>query len=197
MQRQYIFLELHRLTGEYKDASRKLHHTISYVDSLRREKLLLVSEHLQLLSLVEDQDKTSANDLPDSVRSDLPKSIAIRSSGFLAAGHRNLPPRGINPTTVVIQVRQNATIVHRFECGGEGEVVAYSQGTTKTELCNKWDEMGCCPYAERCRFAHGINELRPVIRHPRYKTQICRMLGAGNGCPYGHRCHFRHSSSLP
>ncbi|KAJ6364644.1 hypothetical protein OIU76_029581 [Salix suchowensis] len=42
-------------------------------------------------------------------------------------------------------------------------------------------------------FAHGIGELRPVIRHPRYKTQACRMVLAGGACPYGHRCHFRHS----
>lgn len=69
----------------------------------------------------------------------------------------------------------------------------YKQGTAKTELCNKWGETGCCPYADRCRFAHGIDELRPVIRHPRFKTQLCRMMGAGGHCPYGHRCHFRHA----
>jgi butyrate response factor 1 len=75
---------------------------------------------------------------------------------------------------------------------GELEVEAYRQGTHKTELCNKW-EQGACPYADRCRFAHGLHEMRPVIRHPRYKTEVCRMVLNGQVCPYGHRCHFRHS----
>ena len=81
------------------------------------------------------------------------------------------------------------------EAKGDGEVVeleAYRQGTQKTELCNKW-EGGACSYGGRCRFAHGLQEMRPIIRHPRYKTQVCRMVIGGALCPYGHRCHFRHS----
>ena len=77
----------------------------------------------------------------------------------------------------------------------EIEVEVYNQGMTKTELCNKWQETGTCPYADDCQFAHGIKELRPVIRHPRYKTEVCRMVLAGDVCSYGHRCHFRHSLS--
>ncbi|KAJ4884066.1 Zinc finger CCCH domain-containing protein 14 [Raphanus sativus] len=73
------------------------------------------------------------------------------------------------------------------------EVEVYRQGMTKTELCNKWQQTGACPYADNCQFAHGIDELRPVIRHPRYKTEVCRMIVTGATCPYGHRCHFRHS----
>jgi butyrate response factor 1 len=72
------------------------------------------------------------------------------------------------------------------------EVDAFRQGAVKTELCNKW-ERGACPYDGRCRFAHGMEELRPVIRHPRYKTLPCQLVAAASGCPYGHRCHFRHS----
>lgn len=70
----------------------------------------------------------------------------------------------------------------------------FSQGMEKTELCNKWRGTGVddCPYGDQCRFAHGVEELRPVLRHPRYKTQVCRMFGTDTGCPYGHRCHFRH-----
>ncbi|GKA41580.1 zinc finger CCCH domain-containing protein 14-like protein, partial [Tanacetum coccineum] len=82
---------------------------------------------------------------------------------------------------------------------GEGmEFEVYNQGMSKTELCNKWQETGACPYGDNCHFAHGISELRPVIRHPRYKTEVCRMVLAGDICPYGHPfvicfCHFRHS----
>ncbi|KAI3854386.1 hypothetical protein MKX03_005506 [Papaver bracteatum] len=63
----------------------------------------------------------------------------------------------------------------------------------KTELCNKWYQTGVCQYGKHCRFAHGIHELRPVIRHPRYKTKVCRMVLSGGTCRYGHRCHFRHA----
>lgn len=73
------------------------------------------------------------------------------------------------------------------------ELEVYNQGMFKTELCNKWQETGTCPYGDHCQFAHGIEELRPVIRHPRYKTEVCRMVLAGDVCPYGHRCHFRHA----
>jgi butyrate response factor len=69
----------------------------------------------------------------------------------------------------------------------------YNQGMFKTELCNKWEETGACPYGHKCQFAHGVAELRTVIRHPRYKTQVCRMVLACEPCPYGHRCHFRHT----
>ncbi|KAG5236862.1 zinc finger CCCH domain-containing protein [Salix suchowensis] len=73
------------------------------------------------------------------------------------------------------------------------ELEVYSQGMFKTELCNKWQETGTCLYGNQCQFAHGIEELRPVIRHPRYKTEVCKMVLAGDICPYGHRCHFRHA----
>ncbi|MQL89790.1 hypothetical protein Taro_022371 [Colocasia esculenta] len=79
-------------------------------------------------------------------RSTLPKSISIRSSGYMKvpASSRNGRTRVFNPVLL---------------------------GS----------------------FAHGIAELRPVIRHPRYKTEICRMILSGGTCPYGHRCHFRHA----
>ncbi|KAL0555875.1 hypothetical protein IC582_004376 [Cucumis melo] len=121
-------------------------------------------------------------------RISLPKSISIRSA---AAAASSAPPN--------IKLRGACTPVSdggsrkREEEATEFEV--YNQGTTKTELCNKWQEIGDCPYGNHCRFAHGLEELRPVMRHPRYKTQMCRMVLAGQKCPYGHRCHFRHSLS--
>ncbi|KAK0598727.1 hypothetical protein LWI29_037379 [Acer saccharum] len=73
------------------------------------------------------------------------------------------------------------------------EMEMYNQGMSKTEICNKWEQTGTCPYGVNCQFAHGITELRSVKRHPKYKTQLCRMVLYGDKCPYGHRCHFRHS----
>uniref|UniRef100_A0ACD5TDD3 Uncharacterized protein n=1 Tax=Avena sativa TaxID=4498 RepID=A0ACD5TDD3_AVESA len=139
----------------------------------------------------------------------LPKSISIRSTGYLTMArnggngkHRMTRPENVGSQRVFVGVdgtkpeeqkgrgREKAQLV--TSTGGM-EFEVYNQGMFKTELCNKWDETGACPYADQCQFAHGIAELRPIIRHPRYKTQVCRMIIGGGPCPYGHRCHFRHS----
>ncbi|XP_027078712.2 zinc finger CCCH domain-containing protein 15-like [Coffea arabica] len=141
-------------------------------------------------------------------RVSLPKSISIRSAGYLkfkpeSAGKYEAPttqassPNRVNspPLPDSEKARQRVYVAGggREEEASQFEV--YNQGMSKTELCNKWQETGSCPFAGNCRFAHGIMELRPVIRHPRYKTEVCRMVLARDICPYGHRCHFRHSLS--
>ncbi|XP_028758142.1 zinc finger CCCH domain-containing protein 15-like [Neltuma alba] len=158
-----------------------------------------------------NKDQEVSNESPTSViennveveRFSLPKSISVRSNGYLkaaqptAAGASNgsrpkgaaRPRTSLTPSDVVQKV---------YVRGGKKEeepleMVVYNQGMFKTELCNKWQETGTCPYKDQCQFAHGIGELRPVIRHPRYKTEVCRMVLAGVVCPYGHRCHFRHA----
>ncbi|KAI5684324.1 hypothetical protein M9H77_05552 [Catharanthus roseus] len=145
---------------------------------------------------------------PPTERVSLPKSISVRSSGYL-----KIKPQGRNINTKAgDQTQSKCSIPPRVNSpcdpgsqrvyvpgpGGKREEAAaefevYNQGMIKTELCNKWQETGMCPYGENCQFAHGIKELRPVIRHPRYKTEVCRMVLAGDMCPYGHRCHFRHT----
>jgi len=62
----------------------------------------------------------------------------------------------------------------------------------KTELCRSWMESRTCKYADKCQFAHGWNELRPVNRHPKYKTEICKAFHDNGFCPYGARCQFIH-----
>ncbi|OWM64411.1 zinc finger CCCH domain-containing protein 14-like [Punica granatum] len=132
----------------------------------------------------------------------LPKSISVRSNGYLKA---NQPANGNNSgsgsSQSANQLRDSSAHeagkgqqrVHLPGAKKEEAFEGYSQGMFKTELCNKWQETGTCPYGDNCQFAHGIAELRPVIRHPRYKTEVCRMILSGDSCPYGHRCHFRHS----
>jgi butyrate response factor 1 len=44
----------------------------------------------------------------------------------------------------------------------------------KTELCRSWSTSGACRYGDKCQFAHGADELRPLQRHPKYKTELCR-----------------------
>jgi len=68
------------------------------------------------------------------------------------------------------------------------------QDRYKTELCKSWVESGACRYGEKCQFAHGPDELRPVFRHPKYKTEICKTFHTYGTCPYGKRCRFVHMS---
>ncbi len=65
----------------------------------------------------------------------------------------------------------------------------------KTELCRSYQENGTCKYGEKCQFAHGYNELRSMMRHPKYKTELCRTFHAAGYCPYGPRCHFVHENN--
>lgn len=61
----------------------------------------------------------------------------------------------------------------------------------KTELCRSYQETGTCPYGNHCQFAHGDPQLRPVLRHRKFKTEKCRNFLNGY-CPYGARCCFVH-----
>ncbi|XP_008326360.1 cysteine three histidine 1 [Cynoglossus semilaevis] len=63
----------------------------------------------------------------------------------------------------------------------------------KTELCTSYSASGCCQYAERCQFAHGLHELHVPFRHPKYKTELCRSFHATGYCYYGSRCLFVHN----
>nr|CAD1833255.1 unnamed protein product [Ananas comosus var. bracteatus] len=247
-----ILRDLQQMINRYNECFHRLRRASADVDALRRENLDLVAEKLHLTFLVDDREASAAaaaaaagakrketkksaigGDDPDPGASDggernggtrggIPKSISIRSRGFLATaaaaaaavggrgggGEASWRPQRLRvPAVLPRDVRKpliSATF-HMAQEGGEEaegeeeevEVEVYSQGMEKTELCNKWGEPGGCPYAARCRFAHGMEELRPVLRHPRYKTQLCRMLGNGGECPYGHRCHFRHALPNP
>lgn len=63
----------------------------------------------------------------------------------------------------------------------------------KTELCRPFQESGTCKYGDRCQFAHGADEIRTLVRHPKYKTELCRTFHSTGFCPYGPRCHFVHN----
>ena len=42
----------------------------------------------------------------------------------------------------------------------------------KTELCKSWVETNFCPYGNKCRFAHGKNELVSKHINSSYKKNI-------------------------
>nr|XP_011464074.1 PREDICTED: zinc finger CCCH domain-containing protein 15 [Fragaria vesca subsp. vesca] len=131
----------------------------------------------------------------------LPKSISVRSSGYVKLPPLSAATKAAARTRIAARSRTAKPVSASqkvYVQGGKKEEVpleleVFNQGMFKTELCNKWQETGDCPYKDHCQYAHGVKELRPVIRHPRYKTEVCRMVLAGDVCPYGHRCHFRHA----
>ncbi|CED85075.1 CCCH-type Zn-finger protein [Phaffia rhodozyma] len=70
----------------------------------------------------------------------------------------------------------------------------------KTELCRTWERNTNartaeerCQYGNKCQYAHGTEEIRPVDRHPKYKTQICTVFWLFGRCAYGRRCCFLHN----
>jgi len=71
------------------------------------------------------------------------------------------------------------------------------QNLYKTEFCQSWMETGACRYGPKCQYAHGKDELRTVIRHPKYKTENCKTFSNTGQCPYGKRCRFVHKFAEP
>jgi hypothetical protein len=59
-------------------------------------------------------------------------------------------------------------------------------------MCHKFATTGFCRYGDKCQFAHGAEELRAVVRHPKYKTEKCKTFWTRGHCPYGFRCRFLH-----
>ncbi|KDP33020.1 hypothetical protein JCGZ_13051 [Jatropha curcas] len=216
-----LILEYQELCDHYELSLDRLQALTTEIESLRQENTnlrLANNDLVKLLSLSSQaaiQSRFNSREMVEPSRFErrngervtLPKSISVRSSGYLKLNRADNASNGDQSSTstrsrVASHHDQFVSgLVQQRVCvpgGGKGdnpavELEVFNQGMWKTELCNKWQETGACPYGDNCQFAHGIKELRPVIRHPRYKTQVCRMVVAGQACPYGHRCHFRHS----
>lgn len=63
----------------------------------------------------------------------------------------------------------------------------------KTELCKSFNETGFCPYGNKCRFAHGKDELFQKENIPsNYKKKKCISFHSDFYCVYGNRCLFKH-----
>ncbi|CAH0477905.1 unnamed protein product [Peronospora belbahrii] len=54
-------------------------------------------------------------------------------------------------------------------------------------------DCGTCRYGSKCQFAHGEEELRGVLRHPKYKTTRRKAYLSTGKCMYGSRCRFIHT----
>jgi hypothetical protein len=67
----------------------------------------------------------------------------------------------------------------------------------KSQLCKKFMENGYCPYEKRCKFAHGLIELRKNNQYnSKYKTKECGSFKNNHFCIYGDRCNFIHITDL-
>jgi hypothetical protein len=66
------------------------------------------------------------------------------------------------------------------------------KGKIKTELCLSFDRDGTCQYGDKCRFAHGIEELRQKTRHAKFKEVCCDYYHYHGYCRYGIRCCYIH-----
>lgn len=77
--------------------------------------------------------------------------------------------------------------------------IMYHPSRYKTELCRQYEELGICEYGDRCLFAHGDFELKPLPhRHPKFKTELCVAYHEDGFCSFGPRCSFIHSKeALP
>ena len=74
----------------------------------------------------------------------------------------------------------------------------YQESRYKTELCRQYEEMSVCEYGDRCLFAHGIEDLRPLPnRHPKFKTEKCSAYHEYGFCSFGPRCSFIHEKPNP
>ncbi|XP_022134167.1 zinc finger CCCH domain-containing protein 14 isoform X2 [Momordica charantia] len=203
-----LVLESRELWEQHDLCLRRLREVSKEADYLRRENAQIRSANAELVKLV--SSKIGVDDIisPTSVIRNNNNQFEgmIRNRRRVIALPNSISVRSATPATApLLNIQSRRVCAPASGGGGSGkreeeeaaaaamELELYNQGMAKTELCNKWRETGGCPYGDHCRFAHGVEELRPVIRHPRYKTQMCRMVLAGDTCPYGHRCHFRHS----
>jgi len=72
-----------------------------------------------------------------------------------------------------------------------------TSGKFKTELCHYLMELSQCPFGTECTYAHTMDELRSIDRHPRHRTQKCRDYTNQGYCPFGERCSFIHEKESP
>ena len=78
----------------------------------------------------------------------------------------------------------------------DNQVITYdADGKYKTELCKNWIETAKCRYEEKCRFAHGQEELTLSAMsnyNDKFKSKNCRTFYHTKQCLYGSACIFRH-----
>src|SRR5690242_6149199 len=63
----------------------------------------------------------------------------------------------------------------------------------KTELCKSYKNNGFCVYGNKCRFAHGNDDIfGKALNSTKYKLKECNGFKEQGFCMYGSRCNFKH-----
>ncbi|XP_042447687.1 zinc finger CCCH domain-containing protein 9-like [Zingiber officinale] len=73
----------------------------------------------------------------------------------------------------------------RAQPGESSGLIAYPQGSKKTQLCIHFEKKKQCRFGSDCNFAHGPRELHPIIRHPLYRTKPCMQFHSEGFCSFG------------
>lgn len=61
----------------------------------------------------------------------------------------------------------------------------------KTVICNNWLG-GHCEFGDKCKFAHGSEEIREFPSKTKLKTIQCKQFHEKGFCKYGNNCQFIH-----
>ena len=63
----------------------------------------------------------------------------------------------------------------------------------KSEICKNWKIYGDCRYKNKCKFAHGKEELKETYIHYNFKTKKCNNFHKNGFCQFGERCIYLHN----
>ena len=72
----------------------------------------------------------------------------------------------------------------------------YSQHS-KTDFCQAFLQNSVCTFEEKCSFAHGFKELRPIGSLESYKIKQCSSFSSRGNCSYGYKCQYAHEVDCP
>ncbi|KAL4554134.1 hypothetical protein LXL04_039754 [Taraxacum kok-saghyz] len=85
----------------------------------------------------------------------MPKSISVRSKGYMKSIPSQRPARQ-QVTTTPLGQSQRVRVPGEKKAGEGLEFEVYNQGMSKTELCNKWQETGACPYGDNLDYMENV-----------------------------------------
>ena len=66
----------------------------------------------------------------------------------------------------------------------------------KTEMCKEWQMTSFCKYGNKCKFAHGKEELNKKFCNSKFKSKLCKSYYNQGFCRYGSRCQFIHDERI-
>ncbi len=100
--------------------------------------------------------------------------------------------RSCSNSVIVLDLKENSHSLSTEESPRQNTQTKATH-KEKSQLCKKFVENGYCPYEKKCKFAHGLHELKKNQQtNSKYKTKTCGGFLQDGFCPYGNRCNFIH-----